>query len=113
MTRVRTTCGSSERFGPGSSAYAMPMTVSSAAAGNPVRSATQRTATMTATAARTSNSNVSGLTRPIVPDARRSPAQPGSAGELAFHLRPVHPEPREHPGAVLGLEQREEDVAGA
>src|SRR5690349_11400223 len=61
----------------------MPITVSSAAAGRPVRSATQRTATMTATAARTSNSIVSGLTPAILPDVGRPPAPRGSAGEVS------------------------------
>src|SRR3954449_1112021 len=69
MTRVSTTWGSSVRFGPGRKAYPMPTRVSSAAAGSPVRSATQRTATITTTAARTSTSSVSGLTHPILPDA--------------------------------------------
>src|SRR6478609_9741297 len=69
MTRVSTRWGSSARLGPGRKAYPMPTMVRSAAAGSPVRSATHRTATMTATAARTSNNIVSGLTPAIVPDA--------------------------------------------
>src|SRR4051812_7736631 len=91
----------------------MPTMVSSAAAGSPVRSANHRTATMTATAARTSNSIVSGVTPAIVPDAARAPAQRGSAGERPLHAVLVDAEAGEDAGAVLGLQQRQQDVAGA
>src|SRR3954471_8730199 len=94
MTRVRTTCGSSERFGPGSSAYAMPMIVSSAAARSPVRSATQRTAPIRATAASHSNSIVWGLPRPILPDA--------GAGRARRRVSGVDDDRDDHRAAPVG-----------
>ena len=54
----------------------MPVSVSSAAAGRPVRSATQRTATMTATAPRTSSNRVSTCT----PTSFPPPAPAAGAG---------------------------------
>jgi NADPH-dependent ferric siderophore reductase len=52
---------SSARFGPGRTAYTRPATVSSAAAGRPVRSARNCRTTMTATAART-NASITSMT---------------------------------------------------
>ncbi len=54
-TTMSTRSGSRPMLGPGSSAYTMPMSGRSAAAGRPVRAATHRTPTMTATAASTNN----------------------------------------------------------
>ncbi len=53
MTQVRIRCESRVTLGPGRNAYAIPTRVSNAAAGSPVLPATQRTATTTATTART------------------------------------------------------------
>src|SRR5690349_21807296 len=87
----------------------MPITVSSAAAGSPVRSATQRTATMTATAARTSNSIVSGLTPAILPDVVRPPAPRGSAGDRRRHAPPG----RRRTGDASGVDDDRDDDRAA
>ena len=83
---------------------------------------------MTATAPRTSSNIVSTCTRRILPDgparARAGGAgrcQPGwaaaAAATAAVDVRlgpvPVDAEPGEHAGAVLGLEQGQQDVLGA
>src|SRR5690348_7758611 len=68
------------------------MTVRSAAAGSPVRSSTQWTTTITATAASTNSSVASMLTPPILPaggragSRRRGQALPQERGDLGPRL---------------------------
>jgi hypothetical protein len=90
MTKVRMICGSRLMFGPGSTEYAMPMSGSSAAAGSPVRSATHRTSTTTATAARTKIKIVSTLTGSILQTAACS-AHSLDADIDADGIRVPHP----------------------